>query len=38
MKQPDKIQEGKDEIGRRLVAALLSYQLHLTSIDYTMKA
>jgi hypothetical protein len=29
--------EAKDELGRRLLAALMSYQLNLNSIDYTMK-
>ena len=30
-------QQAKDELGRRLLAALMSYQLRLKSIDYTMK-
>ncbi|PWT78173.1 MAG: hypothetical protein C5B58_15610 [Acidobacteria bacterium] len=29
--------ESKDELGRRLLAALLSYQLGLKSIDRTLK-
>ena len=29
--------EAKDELGRRVLAALMSYQLNLKSIDYTMK-
>ena len=29
--------EAKDELGRRILAALMSYQLHLKSVDYTMK-
>jgi hypothetical protein len=37
MNQHDANQETKDELGRRLLAALMSYQLHLKSIDYTMK-
>jgi hypothetical protein len=37
MNQHDANQEAKDELGRRLLAALMSYQLHLKSIDYTMK-
>jgi hypothetical protein len=30
-------QEAKAELGRRILAALMSYQLHLKSVDYTMK-
>ncbi|HYU48175.1 MAG TPA: hypothetical protein VEK84_18590 [Terriglobales bacterium] len=30
-------QEAKAELGRRILAALMSYQLHLKSPDYTMK-
>jgi hypothetical protein len=30
-------QQAKDELGRRLLASLMSYQLRLKSIDYTMK-
>ena len=37
MNQLDANQEAKDELGRRLLAALMSYQLHLKSIDYTMR-
>ncbi|MGA3128863.1 MAG: hypothetical protein ABSD13_19380 [Candidatus Korobacteraceae bacterium] len=37
MNQHNANQEAKDELGRRLLAALMSYQLHLKIIDYTMK-
>jgi hypothetical protein len=30
-------QEAKAELGRRILAALMSYQLDLKSVDYTMK-
>jgi hypothetical protein len=30
-------QEAKAELGRRILAALMSYQLHLKSVDYTIK-
>ncbi len=30
-------QEAKAELGCRILAALMSYQLHLKSLDYTMK-
>ena len=29
--------EAKDELGRRIFATLMSYQLNLKSVDYTMK-
>jgi hypothetical protein len=29
--------EAKTELGRRIFAALMSYQLNLKSVDYTMK-
>jgi hypothetical protein len=37
MNQDDPNKEAKDELGRRLLAALMSYQLNVKSIDYTMK-
>ena len=36
MNQTD-LRDSKDDLGRRLLAALMSYQLRLKSIDYTMK-
>ena len=33
----DRREEAKDELARRLLAALMSYQLRIKSIDYTMK-
>lgn len=37
MNQHDANKEAKDDLGRRLLAALMSYQLGVKSIDYTLK-
>jgi hypothetical protein len=37
MEKREANQEAKAELGRRILAALMSYQLHLKSVDYTMK-
>ena len=37
MKEGEANQEAKAELGRRIFAALMSYQLNLKSVDYTMK-
>ena len=37
MEERETNQEAKDELGRRILAALMSYQLDLKSIDYTLK-
>jgi hypothetical protein len=37
MTKDEERQEARDELGRRLVAALMSYQLGVKSVDRTMK-
>ena|GEM_PF-6428016 len=37
MEDPEADREAKAELGRRIFAALMSYQLNLKSVDYTMK-
>jgi hypothetical protein len=37
MEESEANHEAKDELGRRILAALMSYQLNLKSVDYTMK-
>lgn len=37
MEEREADREAKAELGRRIFAALMSYQLNLKSVDYTMK-
>ena len=37
MEEPEANQKAKAELGRRILAALMSHQLNLKSVDYTMK-
>ena len=37
MEEREANREAKAELGRRIFAALMSYQLNLKSVDYTMK-
>ena len=37
MEERETDREAKAEVGRRIFAALMSYQLNLKSVDYTMK-